>query len=193
MSVVAPGKANKMKNLNLVRQRIIIVLLVLGVIDIAALTYLLLPSRTDITAQKEALYEAEQQARQLTVAVAPLRDVGAKLKRTDADINDFYKTRLASRYSEILDEIGKVASNTHVAIGSVSYKESPTALPDLQSLEMQADIGGSYSELAKFVNALERDKIFFIVDSVSFAGQKEGQVRLTLKFETYLRMKTEES
>jgi len=182
-----------MKNLKLIRQRITIALAVLAVIDIAALTYLLLPSRTDITAQKEALYEAEQQARQLTVTVAPLRDVGAKLKRADGDINDFYKTRLAARYSEILDEIGKVASNTHVAIGSVSYKESPTSLPDLQSLEMQADIGGSYSELAKFVNALERDKIFFIIDSVSFAGQKEGQVRLTLKFETYLRMKTEES
>ena len=172
-----------MKNLNVLRQRIIIALVVLAV----------LPSRTDIAAQKEALTEAEQQARQLTITVAPLRDVGGKLKKADADINDFYKARLASRYSEILDEIGKVASNTHVAIGSVSYKESPTSLPDLQSLEMQADIGGSYSEVVRFVNALERDKIFFIIDSVSFAGQKGGEVRLNLRFETYLRMKTEES
>jgi type IV pilus assembly protein PilO len=182
-----------MKNLNALRQRIIIALVVLAVIDAAALTYLLLPSRTDITAQKEALNEAEQEARQLTITMAPMRDVGAKLKKADADINDFYKTRLASRYSEILDEIGKVSSNTHIAIGSVSYKESPTSLPDLQLLEMQADIGGSYSELARFVNALERDKIFFIIDSVSFAGQKAGEVRLSLKFETYLRIKTEES
>jgi type IV pilus assembly protein PilO len=182
-----------MKNLSGLRQRIVIALVLLGIVDAVALTYLLLPSRTDISAQKEALSEAEQQARQLTITVAPLRDVGAKLKKADADINDFYKTRLASRYSEILDEIGKVASNTHVAIGTVAYKESRTSLSDLQSLEMQADIGGSYSELARFVNALERDKIFFIIDSVSFAGQKEGQVRLTLRFETYLRMKTEES
>jgi type IV pilus assembly protein PilO len=182
-----------MKNLSSLRQRIIIVLVLLGVVDAVAVTYLLLPSRTDISAQKEALTEAEQQAGQLTRTVAPLRDVGAKLKKTDADINEFYKTRLASRYSEILDEIGKVASNNHVAIGTVAYKESRTSLSDLQSLEMQADIGGSYSELARFVNALERDKIFFIIDSVSFAGQKGGEVRLNLRFETYLRMKTEES
>jgi len=182
-----------MKNLTALRQRIVIVLVLLGIVDALCLTYLLLPSRTDISAQREALSEAEQQARQLTITMAPLHDVGAKLKKADADINDFYKSRLASRYSEILDEIGKVASNTHVAIGTVAYKESRTSLPDLQSLEMQADISGSYSELARFVNALERDKIFFIIDSVSFAGQKEGQVRLNLRFETYLRIRTEES
>ena len=182
-----------MKDLNILRKRIIVIVVVLGVIDAAALAYLLLPSRTDASAQKESLLEAEQEARQLTVTVAPLRDVGSKLKKADADINEFYRSRLASRYSEILDEIGKVASNNHVAIGTVTYKESPTSLSDLQLLEMQADIGGSYSELARFVNGLERDKIFFIIDSVSFAGQKEGEVRLNLKFETYLRMKTEES
>ena len=44
-----------MKNLNVLRQSIIIALVVLAVIDAAALTYLVLPSRTDIAAQKEAL------------------------------------------------------------------------------------------------------------------------------------------
>src|SRR5207248_5074061 len=182
-----------MNNLSSVRQRIVIILILLGVVDAVALTYLLLPSRTDMAAQREALNEAEQEARRLTLTVAPLRDIGTKLKKADTDINDFYKNRLASRYSEILDEIGKVASNNRVAISAVTYKEGPTTLSDLQLLDMQADISGPYSELAKFVNALERDKIFFIIDSVSLSGQKEGVVRLTLRFETYLRMKTEES
>src|SRR5262245_42672981 len=108
-----------MKDLNILRKRIIVIVVVLGVIDAAALAYLLLPSRTDASAQKEALLEAEQEARQLTVTVAPLHDVGSKLKKADADINEFYRSRLASRYSEILDEIVKVASNTHVAFGQV--------------------------------------------------------------------------
>ena len=181
-----------MKDLDVVRQRILAFLIVLAVLDIAALTYLLLPSRTDITAQRQALSELELEARQLTLAVGPLHDIGAKLKKADADISDFYKGRLASRYSEVVDEFGKVASKDKVAIGTVTYKESPTTLPDLQSLEMQADVSGQYSDLAKFLNALERDKIFFIIDSISLAGQKAGEVRLTMKFETYLRMKTDE-
>src|SRR5439155_1372930 len=152
-----------------------------------------LPNRTDIAAQKEALTEAEQQARQLTITITPLQNVGGKLKKTDADINDFYKARLASRYSEILNEINKVASNTHVAIESVSYKKNPTSLPNLQSLEIQTNINNSYSKMIRFVNTLKHDKIFFIIDSVSFAGQKGGEVRLNLRFETYLQMKTKES
>jgi type IV pilus assembly protein PilO len=184
-----------MKNLNMVRQRIVIALVILGLIDAVALTYLLLPSRTDMSAQREALNEAEQEARRLTQTVAPLRDIQTKLRKADVDINDFYKNRLASRYSEVVDEIGKVASNSRVAIGAVTYKESPTPITDLQLLDMQAEISGPYVDLAKFVNALERDKIFFIIDSVSLSGgQKEGGgVRLALRFETYLRMKTEES
>jgi len=183
-----------MKDLKVVHQRIVIALIVLALVNIAALTYLLLPSRTDMTAQRQALNEAEQEAQRLTRTVAPLHDIGTKLKKADVDINDFYKNRLASRYSEVLDQIGKVASNSRVTIGAVTYKESPTTLPDLQLLEMQADISGPYADLVKFVNGLERSKIFFIINSVSLSGQKEGAgVRLTLRFETYLRMKTEQS
>jgi type IV pilus assembly protein PilO len=183
-----------MKNLAIVRQRIVVALVLLALVNIVAVTYLLLPSRTDMTAQREALNEAEQEAHRLTGTVAWSRDIGTKLKKADLDINDFYKNRLASRYSEVLDEIGKVASNSRVAIGGVTYKETPTTLPDLQLLDMQADISGPYADLAKFVNGLERNRIFFIINSVSLSGgQKEGTVRLTLRFETYLRIKTEES
>ena len=182
-----------MKDISVLRDRIVIALVLLALVSIAALTYLILPSRTDMAAQREALNEAEQEARRLTQTVTPLQHIDVKLKKADADINDFYKNRLASRYSEVLDEIGKVASNSRVALSAVTYRQSPTTLADLQLLEMQADVSGPYADLAKFVNGLERNRIFFIIDSVSLSGQKEGTVRLTLKFETYLRMKTEES
>jgi type IV pilus assembly protein PilO len=38
----------------------------------------------------------------------------------------------------------------------------------------------------KFINALERDKMFFLIDGVNLAEQ-QGNVRLQLKLETYLR------
>jgi type IV pilus assembly protein PilO len=38
----------------------------------------------------------------------------------------------------------------------------------------------------KFINALERDKIFFVIGGVTL-GEQQGNVRLQLKLETYLR------
>jgi hypothetical protein len=38
----------------------------------------------------------------------------------------------------------------------------------------------------KFINALERSKLFFLIDGVTLVEQ-QGNVRLQLKVETYLR------
>jgi hypothetical protein len=38
----------------------------------------------------------------------------------------------------------------------------------------------------KFINGLERDKMFFLIDGINLAEQ-QGNVRLQLKLETYLR------
>ncbi len=185
-----------MTDLTGIRQRIIIILIVLGVVDVAAATYLLLPSRNDLTAQRQALNAAEMETQRLTRVVAPLRGVDGKLKQADTDIQKFYKNRLASRYSDVVEEVGKLASRENVSISGVQYKTESTDIPELLSLKMQADFHGPYSSLAKFINALERDKIFFIIDTVSLAGgssqsgpgQRSGnEVRLNIKFETYLQ------
>jgi type IV pilus assembly protein PilO len=42
-------------------------------------------------------------------------------------------------------------------------------------------------QLVRFVNALERDQLFFLVDSVVLGGEQGGIVKLQLKLETYLK------
>jgi len=37
------------------------------------------------------------------------------------------------------------------------------------------------------INALERDQLFFLVDSVGLGGEQGGVVKLQLKLETYLK------
>ena len=181
-----------MKNVAAVHRQILILLIVLGVVDVATLSYLLLPSRSDITAQRAALADAQSEARRLTQTVAPLRGLDGKLKKADTDIATFYKSRVVSRYSEVAHELDKLASKNRVTISTITYKQNPTTLPDLQALELQADISGPYPALAKFVNSLERDKIFFIINNVSLAGQNAGEVRLTIRFDTFLRLRAEE-
>jgi hypothetical protein len=39
----------------------------------------------------------------------------------------------------------------------------------------------------KFINSLERDKMFFVIYGVTLTGQQSGTVNLRLRLATYLR------
>jgi hypothetical protein len=53
--------------------------------------------------------------------------------------------------------------------------------------EVEADLSGSYVSLAKFINALERDDMLFIISNVTLAGEQKGPIKLQVKVETYLK------
>jgi len=55
---------------------------------------------------------------------------------------------------------------------------------------MDADLSGNYVALARFINALERNEMFFMIDSIALGGEQQGPVRLSMKVETYLKMGT---
>jgi len=42
----------------------------------------------------------------------------------------------------------------------------------------------------RFINSLERDQIFLLINSVGLGGEQGGQVKLELKMETYLKTGT---
>jgi hypothetical protein len=39
----------------------------------------------------------------------------------------------------------------------------------------------------QFINAMERDKMFFLIYSINLTGQQTGQVNLRVRLSTYLR------
>ena len=56
----------------------------------------------------------------------------------------------------------------------------------MHRLNIEIALSGSYLQEVKFINALERDKMFFLINGVML-GEQQGNVRLQLKLETYLR------
>jgi len=122
-----------------------------------------------------------------TRQVAPLKDLPQKVVLAGHQINDFYKTRLPSQESQILTELGKLAAANGVNIDQEKYKVDPAQAGGLQPVEIDADFAGNYTALAKFINALERDEMFFIINNVTLGGQQQGPVKLGVKLETYLK------
>ena len=122
-----------------------------------------------------------------TRLVAPLKDLPQKVVLAGHQINDFYKKRFPSQQSQIPTELGKLVAANGVVLDQEKYKVHDAEVGGLQPVEIEADFAGNYSSLAKFINALERDDMFFIIDGVTLGGQQQGPVKLNMKLETYLK------
>jgi type IV pilus assembly protein PilO len=179
-----------MASMRSVQQRFTAILVVLLVLDAAAIGLLMSPvgrSRAD------RIRDYDQVRNELIAKrrdAMPARDMDQKLKTARTEIDQFYTGRLPARYSEITDELGKLAKETHVQLGSVKYdaRESENnQVPGASRLEIEASISGDYANEMRFINGLERDKMLFILNNVSLGDAKGGTVRLQIKLETYLR------
>ena len=182
-----------MADLSRVRKNIIVAIVALGVVDAAALVYLALPLRAGAAQPTEVKLRAELEYRLLKPRTVPLQGIDQKLTKAQKDGAAFIQNRLPSRYSDIVEELGKLAVAHHIHISVVSYKTEPGVLPGIEDIEMHAGLAGPYVDLVRFMNAVERDKMFFIIDSVGLTGQaaekgqSAGGVRLDMKLDTYLR------
>jgi hypothetical protein len=175
-----------MASIREVRNRLLPVVVALVVIDLACVVYLFSPAGRSREARRHDLDALNMQLAAKRVEVFPTRGMDGKLKQASADISDFYKDRFPTQYSVVLEELGKVAAATGVHTASVKYDDKDAPVEGLRKLELEVTISGSYLSEVKFINALERDKVFFLIDGVTL-GEQQGNVRLQLKLETYLR------
>ncbi|HZP16502.1 MAG TPA: hypothetical protein VFB00_00955, partial [Terriglobales bacterium] len=110
-----------------------------------------------------------------------------KIPMAQQQISEFYRDRFPGGYSAISMELDRLASQTGVRMGAEKYSQKDAGIAGLQRIEAQADLSGDYLQLVRFINALERDKLFFIVNDLQLAGEQSGIVKLQMKLETYLR------
>ena len=169
------------------RPKLQIVLGVLLALDIAAIVVLLTPlagRRVDREREFKQVHEALQEE---IHKAAPLRNVEQKLATAQQQEDTFYKDRLPARDSMIPAELGKVADANGVRFSAIRYSADQEPQEGLRRIQVDGRLTGDYAKIVKVINALERDKLFFIIDSVSLGEQQGGNVSLDLKLETYLK------
>jgi Tfp pilus assembly protein PilO len=119
--------------------------------------------------------------------VMPLRGMDIKIGTAKNQIGEFYKQRFAASDSELLDELGKLASENRIPMQHMSYKQEAPETSGVIPLEIGGTFTGDYLQLVRFINTLERSKLFIDVDSVELAGESAGTVRLQITMHSYLR------
>lgn len=165
------------------RNRFIVLLAILLVIDVGLVVYLLWP-RSDAHAEEQQL---QQQVLVMTRQVAPLHGIEKKLEDTRTNFKTFYGDRVLGHWSQISSELHKLAQANGVTLQAIKYKADDSGLPNLQVVSIETGIAGDYLKIVHFINALERDKLLFVINLVALRGQTGGTVELQISFETFLK------
>lgn len=176
-----------MADLQQTRRKVRITLAILATLDVAALAVLLSPLAGSPSARRAEMDTLWKQLQLKTRQVEPLRNLDKKIAQAQKQIETFYQQRLPDRDSVISEELGKVANESGVKIGQVKYSPKDDLGVGLRPIEIEASLSGDYLQLIRFINSLERDQLFFIVDSVGLGGEQGGEVKLQMKLETYLK------
>lgn len=172
-----------MRNLQKTRRNFIVVLAVLLAIDIGLAVYRWWPGAN--------LHAEEQQLRQQYLVterqVSPLRGIDKKLEDTRASLKTFYDQRVLGRWSQISNELNRLARENGVSLQAIKYKGDDSGLPNLQTVTIETGIAGDYLKIVHFISALERDKLLFVINLINLRGQTGGTVELQISFETFLK------
>jgi type IV pilus assembly protein PilO len=178
-----------MPDLRQTRKNLKTALVVMAGVDLLAAVIYFSPLVGSAETRRQELNQLQNELNIKTRQVEPLQNLPHKVVLAASQTQEFYKKRFASEDSQIVTEFGKLAVANGVTIEQAKYPvKGEVATGKLQRVEMEADLAGNYIALAKFINALERDEMFFIINSVTLGGDPQGPVKLNVKLETYLKV-----
>jgi hypothetical protein len=173
-----------MQDVRQLRKKLTVILAVMLCLDLVCAAILLSPLGRSRQSEIQAL---QGQLRLKAAQVQPLRGLDKKVVVAKQEIADFYRDRLPSTYSSIDAEMGKLADQNGTNMTAVKFHLEDEQGGGLRPITIESLLSGDYLHIVKFVNALERDKMLFIVNSIVLGDAKGGTVKLQLKMQTYMK------
>jgi Tfp pilus assembly protein PilO len=134
----------------------------------------------------DALMSKQVQLKALDLRTAPLRGLDKRVAESRAQMLAFYAKRIPANYSLIATRVGQLEVSSGVRLSRMLYTQGAPS-GDLTEISLDAGVSGTYPQIMKFVNGLERDQTFFVVRAMTLTGQQGGQVNLRIKVSTWLR------
>jgi type IV pilus assembly protein PilO len=177
-----------MPDLRQTRKNIQTALAALVAVDVVAMVILFSPLVGSTDSRLLEIAQLTNELQTKTHRVEPLRNLDKKVNTAKRQIADFYVKRFPVQDSQIPTQFGKLAAANGVTIDGVKYKVDEAEVGGLEPVEMDADLSGNYVSLARFINSLERDDMFFIISSISLGGEQKGPIKLQMKLQTFLKV-----
>lgn len=134
----------------------------------------------------DALAGKQIELKAMDLQTAPLRGLDKRVDLSRSQIEEFYKERIPPNYSSIATRVGELQVKSEVRLSRLLYTQNPPG-PDLTEISLEFGISGSYPQIMRFINSLERDQTFFAIRAMALTGQQGGLVNLRLRVSTWLR------
>lgn len=139
-------------------------------------------------------------------AVAESQRLAAeRLRRNQAELAEFYQSRLAppsERLTDVIREVWKLASTVGLEPSAIASPQDDLAEYGLVKRSFSFTVRGSYAQLRRLINLLELTDSFLTLEEVQLAGRgSEAELRISLRLSTlfvedesaFERVSTEES
>lgn len=129
----------------------------------------------------------------LRADITRAQDIRQKIPAIQEDCDRFEQALYpASKgYSSVSAELDSIAAKTGLSIESSGFHQSEIKGRDLEQVEIDAVVDGSYSQVVHFLNGLQRAQNVYAVDALEAKGDSgpggQGRVRVSMHIKTYFR------
>ena len=158
-------------------QRFLLGLALANVVIYGAVTYRLATKQERLTQQRASLsQEIASQQEELSA----LQKEQERIARNDAVAEEFWSDvvqPLTPGLTDALAEIDRLARQSNVERGRTSYSQTVLDV-DLREMKVSMPLQGTYFDLVRFINVLERSPRFFLVREISLRDADEGRLNL---------------
>lgn len=177
------------------RRAIIVCMGVLLLADLALAAYSWHMAASPKTPE-DALARQTRQLKVLGGEIDRANKIKADLPATMTDCDRFEKSLLpaSTGYSTVTAELGDLAKKSGLNMQGISFHQTEVKDRPLYSIEMNAQVGGSYESVVHFINGLQRSDDVYVVESLALAtdtrtgGPGAGDLlHVTLRMRTYFR------
>lgn len=164
----------------------------LAVANLLVFFLLVRPIGGTATQLASQLEQARRQVRIRQAEVVNLRQLVAKMQKARAEqerfLNDYFMDR-RSASSTILTELGEAATRAGLKPKEHSFVIDEVEGSDrLSMMTITANYEGSYGDLVRFVNLIDRSRRFLIIDNIQAAPQQQaGSLAARFKINTFVR------
>lgn len=113
-----------------------------------------------------------------------------RLKTAQEDLLQFWQTLPEkTTFPQLISFISESATGHHLFIPAISYQPDKVEIPGLMKVLISFNVKGSYQEIRKLIDELERSRYFLIIENLVLASSaKEGEIiQLQLRIAAYLR------
>jgi len=166
--------------------------IVVGLLALNALLLALLYYRPGLTLseQQADLVRARLRRDAAQETVAQMRQLREKLQAALQNGEQFAREHFQARntgFSAILADLERRASESKLTPGGITYRlaEQPDQ-PGWTSVDVTLAVEGEYPDLLRFIHQLEQSELFWMINSLTVAGDVGQGLRMNLQMQTYL-------